>query len=134
LVGNAVINRIAISWFVIARQLALALLQKSARPIEAMREVIRMLFVVTYRKKHASSKSRKSFFAEHNEQPSVEQIHALVNSISAGNFAEKTIALQKCPGFDTDELIKAGISVFRFEPEAQLAGTGAGLEATTSRF
>jgi hypothetical protein len=134
LVGNAVINRISVSWFVIARQLALALLQKSARPIEAMREVIRMLFVVTYRKKHASSKSRKSFFAEHNEQPSVEQIHALVNSISGGNFAEKTIALQKCPGFDTDELIKAGLTVFRFETEAQLAGTGAGLEAPTSRF
>ena len=37
-----------------------------------------MLFVVSYRKKHASSKSRKSFFAEHEEQPSQEQIQALV--------------------------------------------------------
>jgi hypothetical protein len=93
-----------------------------------------MLFVVSYRKKHASSKSRKSFFAEHDEQPSKEQIHALVNSISRGNFAEGTIALQKCPGFDTDELIKAGITVVRFEPEVQLGGTGAGHEAPTSRF
>jgi hypothetical protein len=93
-----------------------------------------MLFVVSYRKKHASSKSRKSFFAKHNDQPSLEQIQALVNSVSRGNFAEKTIALQKCPGFDTDELVKAGITVLRFEPEAQLGGTGTGHEAPTFRF
>jgi hypothetical protein len=93
-----------------------------------------MLFLVTYRKKHASSKSRKSFFAEHNQEPSLEQIQALVNSISRGNFAEKTIALQKCPGFDTDELLKAGITVVRFEPEAQLAGTGAAHDAPAARF
>jgi hypothetical protein len=93
-----------------------------------------MLFVVSYRKKHASSKSRKSFFAEHNEQPSSGQVQALVSSVSHGNFAENTIALQKCPGFDTNELIKAGITVLRFEPEAQLGGTGSGHEAPTSRF
>jgi len=93
-----------------------------------------MLFVVSYRKKHASSKSRKSFFAEHDEQPSQEQIQALVNSISRGNFAENTIALQKCPGFNTEELIRAGITVFRFEPEPQLGETGTGQEAPTSRF
>jgi hypothetical protein len=93
-----------------------------------------MLFLVTYRKKHASSKSRKSFFAEHNQEPSLHQIQALVNSISHGNFAEKTIALQKCPGFDTGELTKAGIMVFHFEPEAQLDGTGTGHEAPASRF
>jgi hypothetical protein len=93
-----------------------------------------MLFLVTYRKKHASSKSRKSFFAEHNEQPSQEQLQALVNSVSRGNFAEKTIALQKCPGFDTDELVKAGITVLRFEPEAQLGGIDTGHEAPTFRF
>lgn len=80
-----------------------------------------MLFIVSYRKKHASSKTRKSFFAEYNEQPSAEQVQALVNSTSGGNFAEKTIAFQKCPGFDTDELIAAGITVFRFESEAQIA-------------
>lgn len=93
-----------------------------------------MLFVVSYRKKHASAKSRKSFFAEHNDQPSLEQIQALVNSVSHGNFAEKTIALQKCPGFDVDELIKTGITVFHFEPEAQLGGTGTGHEASASQF
>jgi len=87
-----------------------------------------MLFIVSYRKKHASSKTRKTFFAEHNEQPSVAQIQALVNSISGGNFAQGTIALQKCPGFDTAELIKAGIAVLRFEPEAQLGGIGTGHE------
>ena len=91
-----------------------------------------MLFIVSYRKKHASSKTRKTFFAEHNEQPSVAQIQALVNSISGGNCAQGTIALQKCPGFDTDELIKTGIKVLRFEPEAQLGGTGTGHEAPTS--
>jgi hypothetical protein len=88
-----------------------------------------MLFVVSYRKKHASSKSRKSFFAEHNEEPSSEQIHALVNTISKGDFVEKTIALQKCPGFDTDELNKAGVTVFRFAPEVALDEVGAGSEA-----
>jgi hypothetical protein len=93
-----------------------------------------MIFVVSYRKKHASSKSRKSFFAEHDEQPSQEQIQALVNSISRGNFAENTIALQKCSGFDADELIKAGITVVRFEPEAQPGETGIAHEALTSRF
>jgi len=91
-----------------------------------------MLFVVSYKKKHASSKTRKSFFAEHNEQPSVEQVRALVNSISGGNFAEKTTAFQKCPGFDTDELIAAGITVFRFESEAQIGGPGTDLEGPTA--
>jgi hypothetical protein len=93
-----------------------------------------MLFVISYRKKHASSKSRKSFFAEHSDQPSHEQIQALVNSVSGGDFAEKTIALQKCPGFETDELLKAGITVLCFEPEAQLDGSSTAHEAPTSRF
>ncbi|HXV79444.1 MAG TPA: hypothetical protein VEG60_06170 [Candidatus Binatia bacterium] len=91
-----------------------------------------MLFVVSYRKKHASSKSRKSFFAEHNGEPSLEQIKALVNNISKGDFVEKTIALQKCPGFDTDELLKAGVTVVRFEPEAPVDETGH--EAPASPF
>jgi hypothetical protein len=93
-----------------------------------------MLFVVSYRKKHASSKSRKSFFAEHDEQPSQEQIRALVNSVSGGDFAEKTIALQKFPGFETDELTRAGITVVRFEAAAQIDGTGASREAPTARL
>ena len=93
-----------------------------------------MLFVISYRKKHASSKSRKSFFAEHNEQPSAEQVQALVNSVSRGNFAENTVAVQKCPGFNTDELIKAGITVLRFEPEIAPNGISRGHEASTSRL
>ena len=93
-----------------------------------------MLFVVSYRKKHASSKTRKSFFAEHSDQPSAEQIEALVQSVSGGNFAQGTIAMQKCPGFDTNELIKAGITVLRFEPEAQLGETVTGHEVPTSGF
>jgi hypothetical protein len=92
-----------------------------------------MLFVVSYRKKHASSKTRKSFFAEHNEQPTAEQIQALVSQVSGGDFAEKTIALQKCPGFDTDELTKAGITVFPFETETQRGGTATVQEASPSR-
>src|SRR4029077_1952027 len=103
-------------------------------PMAIHEEVICMLFIVSYRKKHASSKSRKSFFAEHKEQPSQEQIRALVSSVSRGNFAENTIALQKCPGFDTDELLKAGITVVSFEPEAQLDETATDHEAPTSRF
>src|SRR5262245_5886277 len=95
------------------------------------KDLIPMLFLITYRKKHASSKSRKSFFAAHDDQPSVEQIQALVNSVSRGDFAEKTVALQKCQGFDTDDLIKAGITVLRFEPEAKLDGTGAAHEPPT---
>jgi hypothetical protein len=93
-----------------------------------------MLFVISYRKKHASSKSRKSFFAEHEEQPSQEQIRALVNGVSRGDFAENTIAFQKFPGFETVELTRAGITVARFEPEAQLDGTGAARKAPTSRL
>jgi hypothetical protein len=83
-----------------------------------------MLFLVSYREKHASSKSRKAFFAEHSEQPSPEQIQALVNTVSDGDFREKTIALNKCPGFQTNDLIKADITVFSFETAAQLGGTG----------
>ena len=93
-----------------------------------------MLFVISYRKKHASSKTRKSFFAEHNEQPSLEQIQALVNSNSGGNFAPGSIAFQKCPGFDTNELTKAGITVLRIESEAPLDGTATGHEAPTPRL
>jgi hypothetical protein len=93
-----------------------------------------MIFIVSYRKKHASSKSRKSFFAEHEEQPSQEQIRALVNSVSSGNFVENTIALQKFPGFESDELTRAGITVVRFEPEAQIDGPGASSEAPTARL
>ena len=48
-----------------------------------------MIFVVSYRKKHASSKSRKSFFAEHDEQPSQEQIQALVKQHKSRQFCRK---------------------------------------------
>ena len=89
-----------------------------------------MLFVVSYRKKHASSKSRNTFFAEHNEQPSVQQIQALVDRVSRGNFAQRTIELQKCPGFDVNELIKTGITVLRFDPEPEPDRTGAQYENT----
>ena len=57
-----------------------------------------MLFVVTYRKKHASSKTRKSFFAEHNEQPSVEQVQALVNSIKWRQFCGENDCISEMPG------------------------------------
>ena len=50
-----------------------------------------------------------------------------MSSVSRGNFAEKTVAFQKCPGFDTDELIKAGIKVLRFEAEPRLGGEGSEL-------
>lgn len=93
-----------------------------------------MLFVISYRKKHASSKSRKSFFAEHDKQPSEAQIRALVNSVSRGNYAEHTIAFQKFPGFEAEELTRAGITVARFEPEAQLDGTSDSSETSMSRI
>jgi hypothetical protein len=60
-------------------------------------EVICMLYVISYRKKHASSKSRKSFFAEHNQQPSLDQIQALVNKVGGGNFAEKLLRFRNAP-------------------------------------
>ena len=88
-----------------------------------------MLFVISYRKKHASSKSRKSFFAEHDKQPSEAQIRGLVNSVSGGNYAEHTIALQKFPGFEADELTRAGITVVRFEAEAPIDSTSDSSEA-----
>ena len=93
-----------------------------------------MLFVISYRKKHASSKSRKSFFAEHDKQPSDAQIRALVNSVSGGNYAEHTIALQKFPGFEAEELTRAGITVVRFEPELQPDGTSPSGETPISRI
>jgi hypothetical protein len=95
-------------------------------------EVIYMVFVISYRKKHASSKIRQSFFAQHNSEPSLDQVQALVNRITNGDFAEKTIAFQKCPGFDADELIRAGISVRSLEPETR-AGTNLGPANQISR-
>jgi hypothetical protein len=77
-----------------------------------------MVFVISYRKKHASSKIRQSFFAQHNSEPSLDQVQALVNRITNGDFAEKSIAFQKCPGFDADELVRSGIAVRSFEGEA----------------
>ncbi len=77
-----------------------------------------MVFLISYRRKFAGTKLqaslRKSFFAVHQDQPSREEIEQLVDHVSQGAFALSSIEIQKCIGFDPEELIKAGVPVHRF--------------------
>jgi hypothetical protein len=79
-----------------------------------------MVFLVSYRKKFDGAKVqpnlRKTFFAEHPDKPTAEEIEQLVNFVSAGEFATATIQLQRCVGFEAAELTKCGVPVYRFKP------------------
>jgi hypothetical protein len=76
-----------------------------------------MVFLISYRKKpqglKLQSNLRKKFFAEHNENPSIEDIEALVRRVSGGDFAEASVEFQKCVGFDAEELSRCGVTVYR---------------------
>jgi len=78
-----------------------------------------MVFFISYRQKldrtKLQLKLRKTFFAECQIKPSFEQIKALVQRISQGNFAEETIEFQKCIGFEAEELSRAGVPVYHLE-------------------
>lgn len=78
-----------------------------------------MVFLVSYRKKFDGAKLqpnlRKTFFAEHPDEPTAEEIEQLVNFVSQGEFATATIQLQKCVGFEAAELIKCGVAVYHFK-------------------
>lgn len=77
-----------------------------------------MVFLISYRKKFDGTKLqanlRKTFFAEHANQPSVEEIEQLVDYVSHGEFAKSSIQLQKCVGFEPADLSKNGVTVYRF--------------------
>jgi hypothetical protein len=76
-----------------------------------------MIFLISYRKKPQGLKLqcnlRKKFFAEHGENPSSEEIEALVKRVSGGDFAEASVEFQKCVGFDAEELARCGVTVYR---------------------
>jgi hypothetical protein len=78
-----------------------------------------MVFLVSYRKKFDGAKLqanlRKTFFAEHPDHPTPEEIEQLVDLVSHGEFAISSIQLQKCVGFDAAELTKCGVAVHRFK-------------------
>ena len=78
-----------------------------------------MVFLISYRKKFDGVKLqanlRKTFFAEHPDQPTPEEIEQLVDSVSQGEFARASVQLQKCVGFDAVELTKCGVTVYRFK-------------------
>jgi hypothetical protein len=78
-----------------------------------------MVFLISYRKKFDGAKLqanlRKTFFAEHPGEPTPEEIEQLVESVSQGEFTKTSIQLQKCVGFDAAELIKCGVTVYRFK-------------------
>ena len=77
-----------------------------------------MVFLISDRKKFDGTKLqanlRKTFFAVHQDQPSREEIEQLVDHVSHGEFAKSTIEIQKCIGFDVQELTKAAMTVHRF--------------------
>jgi hypothetical protein len=82
-----------------------------------------MVFFVSYRRNLGGTKFqtnlRKTFFAVHPEQPSKEQIEQLVDFVSGGEFAQSSIEIQRCIGFDADELSKAGVTVYSFSAVAK---------------
>lgn len=77
-----------------------------------------MVFLISYRKNFDGTKVqanlRKTFFAVHENQPSREEIERLVDYVSHGEFAKSTIEIQKCIGFDAQELTKAAVTVHCF--------------------
>ncbi len=77
-----------------------------------------MVFFVSYRRKFGGTKLqanlRKTFFAVHEDQPSREEIEQLVDYVSHGEFAPSSIEIQRCIGFDPEELNKAGVTVYHF--------------------
>lgn len=78
-----------------------------------------MVFLISYRKKLDSAKLqlklRKTFFAEYQGKPSVDDIKALVRRVSQGDFAEETVEFQECVGFEAEELTRAGVPVHHLE-------------------
>jgi hypothetical protein len=77
-----------------------------------------MVFFISYRKTYGGTKLqsslRKTFFAVHQDHPSTEEIERLVDHVSQGKFAKSSIELQRCIGFDAEQLTKAGVTVYRF--------------------
>ena len=77
-----------------------------------------MVFFVSYRRHIGGTKLqlnlRKTFFAVHQDQPSREEIVQLVDYVSHGEFTPSSIEIQRCVGFDPDDLQKAGVTVYRF--------------------
>ena len=79
---------------------------------------LRIVFLISYRKKFDGTKLqtnlRKTFFAEHPDHPSTDEIEQLVDSVSQGEFGKSSIQLQRCIGFDAADLSKSGVTVYRF--------------------
>lgn len=77
-----------------------------------------MVFFVSYRRKLGGTKFqtnlRKTFFAVHQDEPSRKEIEQLVDYVSGGEYAQSSIEIQRCIGFDPDELNKAGVTVYSF--------------------
>jgi len=77
-----------------------------------------MVFLISYRKNFDGTKLqaslRKTFFAVHPDHPSREEIERLVDRVSQGEFAKSSIELQRCIGFDAEELTKTGVTVYPF--------------------
>ncbi len=77
-----------------------------------------MVFFVSYRRNLGGTKLqvnlRKTFFAVHQDQPSREEIVQLVSYVSHGEFAQSSIEIQRCIGFDPEDLQKAGVTVYKF--------------------
>ena len=67
-----------------------------------------MIFMITYENKKdaadAHSNFTRSFFAEHPSDPSPEMVRKLVDQVSQGNFAEKTIEITEWLEFDAEAM------------------------------
>ncbi len=77
-----------------------------------------MVFFVSYRRNLSGTKFqtnlRKTFFAVHSAEPSRNEIERLVDQVSGGEFAQSSIEVQRCVGFDPEELNRAGVTVYSF--------------------
>lgn len=78
-----------------------------------------MVFLISYRKKFNSEKLqlklRKTFFAEYQGKPSVNEVKTLVQRISQGDCAEETVDFHECVGFEAEELRRSGVPVHHLE-------------------
>jgi hypothetical protein len=76
-----------------------------------------MVFEISYRTKwnltDPRSKFSRSFFVEHHEAPSGEEIEAVVRRVSEGDFGRASIKIEQYTFFAAESLKKVGMPVYR---------------------
>ena len=77
-----------------------------------------MIFIITYQNKKDSadtdSNFTRSFFADHQSDPSPEMVRKLVDLVSHGDFGENTIKVKEWLEFDAEAMRKQGVKLHKF--------------------